>query len=65
MKTGMEDEILKTANTEYLNLLGDERQMKRNPDLVQRKLIIQEQPLSETQGQCSLRISDCGPTGLF
>lgn len=36
MKTGMEEEILKTANTEYLNLLGDERQMKRNPDLVQR-----------------------------
>lgn len=67
MKTGMEEEILKTANTEYLNLLGDERQMKRNPDLVQSKdkLIIQEQPLSETQGQCSLRISDCGPTGLF
>lgn len=28
-------------------------------------MIIQEQPLSETQGQCSLRISDCGPTGLF
>lgn len=36
MKTGIEEEILKTANTEYLNLLGDERQMKRNPDLVQR-----------------------------
>lgn len=36
MKAGMEEETLKTADVEYLNLLGDERQMKRNPDLVQR-----------------------------